>query len=129
MKVKVKNVSDKLKDLHKRFLENERYQAEQYFEKKITPFEFLLILTQDKNFAWLQPFSAMIAEIDAFTDEAETISQADLICIRDQIEFILQSSNTDLVNRYQYHLNNDADFIMLHASLKKVMNEFISETR
>lgn len=129
MKVKIKNISNKLKDLHKRFLENERYQAELYFERKITPFEFLLMLTQDKNFAWLQPFSAMIAEIDAFTDEAETVSQEDLICVRDQIEYILQSSNPDLVNRYQYHLNNDADFIILHSTLKKVMNEFIGEAR
>lgn len=71
----------------------------------------------------------MIAEIDAFTDESETVSEADLICIRDQIEYILQSSNTDLVSRYQYHLNNDGDFIMLHSALKKVMSEFIAEAR
>ena len=127
MKVRIKNLSSKLKDLHKRFLENERYQAELYFEKSITPFEFLLMLTQDKNFSWLQPFSAMIAEIDAFTDEAEIVSKEDLICIRDQLEFILQGPNTDLYNRYQYHLNNDADFIMLHSNFKKVMDDFIHE--
>ena len=127
MEVRIKNLSSKLKDLHKRFLENERYQAELYFEKSITPFEFLLMLTQDKNFSWLQPFSAMIAEIDAFTDEAEIVSKEDLICIRDQLEFILQGPNTDLYNRYQYHLNNDADFIMLHSNFKKVMDDFIHE--
>ena len=118
MKTKVRNLSSVLKGLHKRFLENERVQAEQYFQRKIAPFEFLLILTQDKGFVWLQPFSALIAEIDAFTDEAEEISQSDLVCIKDQIEFLLRDPESNVVSRYNHHLNNDAAFIMLHSNLK-----------
>ncbi|MBC7714041.1 MAG: hypothetical protein H7177_11930 [Rhizobacter sp.] len=127
MKEKVVNLSSKLKDVHKRFLEKERLQAEDHFQRKIAPFEFLLMLTQDKNFAWMQPFSAMIAEIDAFVSEAKEISQNDLICIRDQIDFIFKDTQSTLGARYQHHLNNDADFIMLHSSLKKVLNEYIGK--
>lgn len=50
MKVKIKKLSDALKDVHKLFLERERQQAEQYFERKIAPFEFVLMLTQDQGF-------------------------------------------------------------------------------
>lgn len=119
MKTKIKNISYALKDVHKRFLEQERIQAEQYFERKIAPFEFLLMLTQDKNFAWLQPFSALIAEIDAFADEAETISKSDVVCIKDQIDFLLKDSSSNIVKRYNHHLSTDADFIMFHSALKK----------
>ena len=127
MKEKIVNVSSKLKDVHKRFLEKERQQAEEFYQRRIAPFEFLLMLTQDKNFAWLQPFSALIAEIDAFADEAEEISQKDLICIRDQIEFIFKNTDSVLGSRYQHHLTNDADFIMFHSMMKKVLNEYIGK--
>lgn len=128
MKTKIKNLSHVLKDVHKRFLENERIQAENFFQRKIAPFEFLLMLTQDKNFSWLQPFSALIAEIDAFTDEAEVISKTDLICIRDQIEFLLKDPASSIASRYNHHLNNDAAFIMLHSTFKKEMENFIKES-
>lgn len=127
MKTKIKKLSDVLKDVHKRFLEQERVQAEQYFEKKISPFEFLLMLTQDKNFVWLQPFSDLIAEIDAFTDEADEISMSDLKCIKDQIDFLLKDTESSIVKRYNHHLSTDAAFIMLHSSLKKELNELLRE--
>lgn len=125
MKTKVKKLSHVLKDVHKRFLENEREQAENFFQKKIAPFEFLLMLTQDKNFAWLQPFSALIAEIDAFTDEVEVIEKKDLICIRDQVEYLMSHQSSSVMNRYNHHLNNDATFIMLHSSLKMELNKLV----
>jgi hypothetical protein len=125
MKTKIKNLSSVLKDVHKRFLENERLQAEEYFGRKIPPFEFLLMLTQDKGFLWLQPFSALIAEIDAFSDEAEVISAKDLACIKDQIEYLLKDPTSSVADRYGHHLNHDAAFIMLHSSLKKEMGNLI----
>lgn len=127
MKQKIKDLNTKLKDVHKRFLENERRDAEEYFQRKIAPFEFLLMLTQDNKFTWLRPFSALIAEIDAFTDDAEEILEEDLVCIRNQIDFIFDNSNPSLTSRYMHHLNHDADFIMLHAAMKKVLNDFIGK--
>lgn len=125
MKTKIKQLSNALKDVHKRFLEQERIQAEDYFQKKITPFEFLLMLTQDKNFLWLQPFSALIAEIDAFSDETEEILESDLKCIKEKVELLLKHSESSIVKRYNHHLSNDPAFIMLHASLKKEISNFI----
>lgn len=124
MKEKVKKLSNVLKDVHKRFLEQERIQAEQFFNKKITPFEFLMMLTQDKNFLWLQPFSALIADIDAFADESETFSSEELAEIKKRIDFLIKDPSSSVVDRYNHHLNNDAAFIMLHANLKKELSHF-----
>lgn len=125
MKAKIKNISKVLKEVHKQFLEQERILAEDYFQKKIAPFEFLMILTQDKNFAWLKPFSALIAEIDAFSDNSNEISNADLICIKDQIDFLINHPSSSIYERYKYHLANDAAFILFHSSLKKELDLFI----
>lgn len=122
MKTKVRDISNALKDLHKRFLEQERQEAEQYFGRKIAPFEFLLMLTQDKNFAWMTPFSALIAEIDAFADEAEDITKEDVERIRKQIEFLIKDESSSVNKRYNYHLGQDPAFVMLHSGLKKELN-------
>ena len=113
MKTEFENLNIVLKDVHKRYLELERIQAENFFQKKISPFEFLMMLTQDKNFKWLLPFSALIAEMDAFLDDAEEISANDLKRFKEQVNGLLDDK------RYKDHLMSDTSFVMLHASLKK----------
>lgn len=124
MKEKIVNLNTALKGVHRRFLEQERVQAEEYFQKKITPFEFLMMMTQDKNFSWMHPFSSLIAEIDAFNDEASKVEREDVKRISDQVEFLIKNENSKIYSRYNYHLNHDADFIMLHSELKKEMEHF-----
>ncbi|WP_295899322.1 hypothetical protein [uncultured Bdellovibrio sp.] len=125
MKDKIQNASRNLKNLHRRFLELERIAAEKYFERRISPFDFLQILTHDKNFAWLQPFSALIAEIDAFVDESEHIVATDLTCIKDQIDFVLHKSevNSKIYHRYQHHISEDPEFVMMHANLNEALSQ------
>lgn len=116
MKTKFENLNVVLKDVHKRYLELERIQAENYFQKKISPFEFLIMLTADKNFLWLQPFSALIAEMDSFTSEAEEINQNDLKRFKERVKTLIED------NRYRDHLIADPTFVMLHSALKGEMN-------
>lgn len=125
MKSKIETLSLHLRAAHRRFLENERRQAEGYFGRAIPPYEFLKLLMEDKNFAWLRPFSALIADIDAFADEAENISQEDLNRIREQVNSVLRNAESSslLYNRYQAHLNEDPDFVMLHADVTKALND------
>ena len=113
MKTEFENLNIVLKDVHKRYLELERIQAENFFQKKISPFEFLMMLTQDKNFKWLRPFSALIAEMDAFLNDAEDISANDLKRFKEQVNALLDD------RRYKDHLMADPSFVMLHSSLKK----------
>ncbi|WP_374075503.1 hypothetical protein [Bdellovibrio bacteriovorus] len=125
MKDKIQNVSRGLKNLHRRFLELERLAAEKHFERRISPFDFLQILTHDKNFKWLQPFSALIAEIDAFVEEPESIVPADLVCIKDQVDFVLRKSEPHamIYDRYQNHISQDPEFVMMHANLNEALSQ------
>lgn len=128
MKINLKNLSQALMDVHKRFLENEKNQAERYFEKKISSFEFVMMLTQNKGFAWLQPFSALIAEIDALADSEEEMSEAEMKTIAERVEFLLKDPASSVVSRYNHHLRHDPAFIMFHSNLKNELNVFLKES-
>lgn len=128
LKKKLENLSLKLRTAHRRFLNNERVEAEKYFGRAINPMDFFRLLTEDKNFEWMRPFSAMIADIDAFTDEAEAISMDDLKRIRLQVFNVLRSTEeaSTFNKRYSTHLNEDPDFVMLHADVMKALDELVA---
>lgn len=123
MKEKLNELSRRLKDLHKLFLENERITAEKSLDRKISPYDFFHLLVQDKDFSWLQPFSALLAELDAFVDEAETISKEDLIRIQTQVNLVLHQKESKIAQRYQYHLLHDGEFILFHSWVNKALND------
>lgn len=87
--------------------------------RTLSPFDFLRLLTQDLEFKWLQPFSALIVEIDTFVDEAPTISDADVLRIKTQVDFVLKQPKISA--RYQYYLDHDPLFIPLHSNLIKLL--------
>lgn len=119
MNLKLKKLDEALKNTHKRFLELEKMHAEEYFQRKIGPFEFVTMLVQDKGFEWLRPFSVLIADIDAFADTSEEITNADLICIKQKINGLINDQESSIKKRYQFHLLNDPTFVMFHSHLKK----------
>jgi len=125
VKNKLRELSKRLKALHKQFLENERYVAEKNLERKLAPLEFFHLLTQDPNFAWLQPFSGAIADLDAFVDESEQVLVSDLVDMREQIDFVLGEANPYLSERCEHWLNHDPDFVLLYASLKESLRDLV----
>lgn len=125
MKDKLNEVSKRLKDLHRRFLEKERLEAENYYQRRIMPFDFLQMLTNDRNFLWLQPFSALIADIDAMVDEKESLTDDDLDAVRTQVDRTLHKDHghSAIYGRYQHHLNQDPEFLLLHLKLREALNQ------
>jgi hypothetical protein len=119
MKTTLTTISKSLQALHRRFLENEKLEAEKVLDRKLSPFDFLRVLTQDPEFKWLQPFSALIAEIDTFIDETEEISAADVLRMKNQIDFVLKQPRIGA--RYQHYVDHDPQFIPLHLNLTRLL--------
>lgn len=119
MKTNLTQISKSLMTLHRRFLENERIEAEKVLGQKLSPYDFLRALTQDPDFKWLQPFSALIVEIDTLIDEAEEISAADVLKMKNQIDFVLKQPRIE--ERYRHYVNHDPQFIPLHAELTRLL--------
>ena len=119
MKTTLNAISKSLMALHRRFLENEKVEAEKTLGHKLSPYEFLRVLTQEPDFKWLQPFSAMIIEIDTFADEADTILPADVLRLKNQVDFVLKEPR--IAARYQHYVDHDPLFIPLHLDLTRLL--------
>ncbi len=111
----------KLLKIHRRFLELERLDAESYFNKKITPLEFFHMLTQNANFSWLRPFSAMIAAMDAFSEEVEMTPKNKLHMVT-EIQKVLALPK--IKSRYETHKTKDTEFLNLHEEFVKMLDLF-----
>ncbi len=109
--------------LHRRFLTLERLAAEKHFEKSLTPYEFFHLLTQDDHFAWLRPFSAMLADVDAFTEDVE-ITTENKNYVTTEIQKVLALPK--IQQRYERHLKEDEEFMNLHNDFTKVLRSFES---
>lgn len=116
MKQKIADMNYRLKALHRRFLENEKIEAEKLLERRLSSFDFLLVLTTDPAFSWMHPFSALIAEVDAFLEDVPEVTKADIQCVWDQVEHVLRSPGSVIEKKFQNYLNNDGEFILLHSS-------------
>ena len=126
MKTKIADLNKKLMAFHRRLLALELKEAEKHLGKKLSPLEFLQVLTTDQKFSWLRPFTSVLAEIDAFIDDAETVTDADLARIKNKVQSLLQSSETnpEVATRLQNYHSLDSEFLTLLLQLKKTLSEF-----
>ncbi len=127
MIAKIKELNRELKALHRWLLELERIEAEKTLGKKISPLDFLHLLTGDPDFEWLRPLSALIANMDEFLDEAETFTHEDGLRLENEVASVLHQKDSKLKSRYDYYLFNDGEFILLHGKLKAAMKALIKK--
>jgi len=125
MKQKINELNLQLMAVHRRFLANERAKAEKKLNKTLTPYEFFHLLTSHPDFMWLRPFSTLIADIDAFTDEAENITKTDALKVRSDIHFVLHDSKSKIAASIQEYLLNDPEFSMLYAKFNSTLNALV----
>lgn len=110
--------------LHKVLLDAEREMYEGIHGPR-TPTEFLSLLLEDEDFAWLRNFSRLIVDIDemfaqrdGFTDEAvglhlERISR--LIAMED-------AEDEYFIAKYQFALQRDPEAAGLHSELHALID-------
>lgn len=124
MRQQIQELNLSLKRLHKRFLENELLEAEKQLERRLSSFDFLSLLVNNTDYAWMRPFSALIAEIDAFLSEAEVIERADLHCIQEQVlATVLRSAQ--LQERFEAYRAYDGEFIMAYSQFHRALTALL----
>ncbi|MCA1589651.1 MAG: hypothetical protein LC730_00955 [Acidobacteria bacterium] len=119
---KLKEARNVLLALHKLLVDLER-QVYESVHGSVTSGEFLNLLLEDKDFAWLRKFSTLIVEIDEMFSqkdgyEAEQIN-AHLAKVRELVS--LDQQDEDFTYRYQNALQQDGDVSAKHAELKNVL--------
>ena len=109
--------------LHKSLIDFER-TAYEGINGPLNAGQFLNVLLEDRNFAWLRKFSILIVEIDEMFDLKDGISaemvSSNLQKIRDLTAMRLDDE--DFCSRYQNALQHDVDAAATQAQLRALLS-------
>lgn len=119
----LKDARNLLLGLHKALVDFERSIYEG-INGKVTSGQFLNLLLEDRDFAWLRKFSTLIVEIDEMFAQKEGFNgeqvDAHIVKIRELME--MRRADDDFIYRYQNALQQDLDAAGKHAELKSLLN-------
>jgi hypothetical protein len=120
----LKNARNLLLKLHKSMLDLEREMYEGIHGQQGAA-QFLTILLEDDDFAWLRKFSMLIVEIDEMFDLKDGVTDelvdANLAKVR---ELVAMAETDDYFKaKYQFALQRDPNTAGLHSQLKSLLSE------
>jgi hypothetical protein len=108
--------------LHKSLIDFERAAYERVYGKQNAG-QFLNLLLEDENFAWLRTFSMLIVEIDEMFDLKDGFSaemvQVNLQKIRELVG--MKEPDEFFRAKYQYALQTDPEAAGSHAQLQALL--------
>lgn len=115
----LKNARNLLLKLHKSMLDLEREMYEG-IHGTLNATDFLNLLLEDEDFAWLRKFSMLIVEIDEMFDlkegAADEMIKANLNKVKELIE--MKEDDEYFKAKYQFALQRDANAAGLHSQLR-----------
>ena len=118
----LKNSRDLLLKLHKSLLDHERRIYEGINGPK-TPGQFLNILLEDPDFAWLRKFSTLIVEIDEMFAQKDGYDEAavetHIAALRSLVA--MEDEDEEFRAKYQSGLQQDLDAAAQHGELRSLL--------
>ncbi len=121
---KLRNSRNILLKLHKSMLDLER-EMHEGIHGKLNATDFLNLLMEDEDFAWLRKFSMLIVEIDEMFDLKDGVTDdlvdANLVKVRELVD--MNEPDEYFKAKYQFALQRDANAAALQSQLKKLLVE------
>jgi len=119
---KLKNERNLLLKLHKTMVDLEREMYEG-IHGRLNAGEFLNLLLEDEDFAWLRKFSMLIVEIDEMFDLKGDVTQDMVDANLQKVRELVAMSETDdyFKDKYQFSLQRDPNAAGLHSQLKALL--------
>lgn len=118
----LKNSRDLVLKLHKSLLDHERRIYEGINGPR-TPGQFLTLLLEDPDFAWLRKFSTLIVEIDEMFDQKDGYSEeaveAHIVALRSLVA--MEDEDEMFKAKYQSGLQQDLDAAAQHGELRGLL--------
>ncbi len=119
---KLKNARNILLKLHKSLLDLER-EIYEGIHGELTPVQFVNLLMEDEDFAWLRKFSTLIVEVDEMFATKEGIEPGMIEANLDKVNELVEMREPDEYFRakYQFAIQRDPDAAGLHSQLRSLM--------
>ena len=120
----LREVRNRLLDLHKLLLDDERAVYEQLYGR-ISNQAMLQLLISDQRFAWLRRLSTLVVEIDELLASKTTVTMEDGQNLTDLTSRLLRFDDDDEVFGQKYHaaLQRQPQTALLHDELVKLLQE------
>ena len=118
----LKNARNILLKLHKSMLDLEREMYEG-LNGKLSPTDFVNLLINDEDFAWLRKFSMLIVEIDEMFASKRGIPEGMIDANLDKVRELAAMAETDdyFKAKYQFAIQRSPNTAGLHRELKKLL--------
>ena len=120
---KLKNARNILLKLHKSMLDLEREMYEG-IHGPLNATEFLNLLLEDEDFAWLRKFSMLIVEIDEMFAVKAGVSgemvDANLVKVRELVE--MDDTDQYFRAKYEFAIQRDPNAAGLHGEVKSLLS-------
>ena len=118
---KLKNARNILLKLHKSMLDLER-EIYEGIHGKVNATDFLNLLLEDEDFAWLRQFSMLIVEIDEmFALKAGVTAELVEVNLKKIMQLVEMTEPDEYFRaKYQFALQRDPNAAGLHSQLKKI---------
>ncbi len=119
---KLKNARNILLKLHKSMLDLER-EMHEGIHGKLNSSEFLNLLLEDEDFAWLRQFSMLVVEIDEMFDLKESLKVEMIDALLKKVRELVEMTEPDEYFRakYQFALQRNANAAGLQSQLKALL--------
>ena len=121
---RLKKSRDILLKLHKSMLDLER-EMHEGIHGKLSATDFLDLLLNDEDLAWLRKFSMLIVEIDEMFDLKEAVTDEMVDANLQKVRELVEMTEPDEYFRakYQFALQRDPNAAGLHSQLKSLLSE------
>jgi len=120
-KDRLKASRDLLLKLHKAMLDLERELYEGIHGQQ-TAGQFLNLLLENDDFAWLRRFSLLIVEIDELFDQKDGIAVEDIDAAQSKVAELVRMEGGDdyFVDKYKYALQHSVEAASLQSELRSI---------
>ncbi len=124
LRARVAGVRFALLDLHKLLLDRERGIYERTHDAIGSPGEFLTLVLEDAQFAWLRKLSGLIVEMDELlsvrTKSGDVEGEAALQRTRSLLR--LQENGDEYEGRYYAAVQDSPDIVIAHCKTERLLN-------
>jgi hypothetical protein len=119
---RLKDLRSNLLHLHKALVDLERKNYEQN-HGKVSSNNFLQLLINNDQFAWLRFLSEMIVEIDEVLDAKEPVGEEQAGAILSNARKLLNPSTVSEIfdTKYREALQNDPTVVMAHQAVRETL--------
>jgi len=123
-KERLKECRNLLLKLHKTMLDLERELYEGIHGQQSAG-QFLNLLLENDDFAWLRRFSLLIVDIDELFDQKDGIAEADIDAAQAKVAELVRMEGGDdyFVDKYKYALQHSVEAASLQSELRALAAE------